>query len=165
MGPVLIAWLYATGGSPHCDTSGECYSSPPPHIFSSEMWSLVVHVIEVPVCICHLDITAPWSWWWGIQFMLCTGLSHSVPRVTRGVIFSNLKWVIWSYVLQCDGATSLSLSKDSFIKFRGQRVRKCWSMRTTLTENLTLFSGNCPLWEHMKRNNGSSVLWWNPIVL
>lgn len=69
------------------------------------------------------------------------------------------------YVLQCDGATSLSLSKDSFIKFRGQRVLKCWSMCTTLTENLTLFSGNCPLWEHIKRNNGSSVLWWNPVVL
>lgn len=70
-------------------------------------------------------------------------------------------------VQQC-ARTTTSLSKDSFIKFRGRRVLKCCSTCTASTgwpENLTLFSGNCPWWEHIKRNNGYSVFRWNQNVL
>lgn len=54
---VSAAELCATGKIPHCDISAaKAYSSPPPYIFSKKIWSLVVDVFQVWVCISHLDI-------------------------------------------------------------------------------------------------------------
>lgn len=44
-------------------------------------------------------------------------------------------------------------------------VGPCVRHRLSSCENLTLFSGNCPLWERIKRSNGSRVLWWNQKAL
>lgn len=33
------------------------------------------------------------------------------------------------------------------------------------TENLSVFAGNCPLWDHTKKNNGPSVFCLNQMLL
>lgn len=91
-----------------------------------------------------------------------------MPRANRGVILFNLKCYSKIVSRSVDG-TAASLSEYSFIKFRGQRVLKCRTMCSASTEFLWktwhCFSGNCPLWERIKRNNGSSVLCWNQTLL
>lgn len=136
--PVLTSWMYATGKIPHCDTSKvDCYSSSTPHIFSRKIWSLVVDVFEIQVCISHLDITAPWPPVVG-DYIYGKLACYSTPQPVcaqskQGVILFNLKCVIQNSVLQCDG-TATSLSECSFIKFRGRRVLKCRAMCTVSAE-------------------------------
>lgn len=167
----MAAWVHATGKIPHCGTSRVgYYSSPPPHIFSKKIWSLVVDVLEVQVCISHLDITAPWSHdgrgfnLWQTGLLLYT---YSVPKASRGLLCSiwNVLFEIVSHSVMEWPPHYQNIHLSNWEDGESLNVKPCAQYQPSNCENLILFPGNCPLWEHIKRNNGSSVLCWIQTVL
>lgn len=142
MGPVLTAWLHATGRNPRCDTSrGECYSSPTPppstHIFQENLIisSGCLRGSSLHFSPWHYSSMAPAV---GYKIYGKVAWYSTAPRANRRLFCSFLKCVIQNSVLQCDGTVTL-LSKYSFVKFRGQGVFKCRSTGTAMWKSDTVF--------------------------